>query len=153
MKLTSRARHAVRLVLEVSRLGDGTHPVQLSKVARASGISKGFLEQLAMSLRTHRLLRGVSGRNGGYLLTRPADEITVGDVITAIAGPLDLTECADDPSLCMSAEFCECRLVWLLLKTRINNVLNAYTIADLLDEEWTHSVRERIRVAEGALTV
>ena len=152
MKLTSRARHAVRLVLEISRLAEGQEPVQLSRVARVTGMSKAFLEQLAMGLRSHGLVRGVAGRKGGYRLTRPAAEITVGEVISAVVGPLDLTECTEDSSLCMSSEFCECRLVWQLLKVRINNALNAYTIADLQDREWLDSVRERIRLAGEVLS-
>ncbi len=145
MKLSSRARHAVRLVLEVSRLGGKNKPVQLSKISEVTGLSRKFLEQLAISLKSHALLRGVSGRNGGYVLAKPPEKITIGDVLVSAIGPIDLTICAEDPTVCMSSEFCECRLVWALLRDRINAVLNEYTIADLLNREWMDSLKQTLR--------
>ena len=67
MKLSSSARHAVRLVLEVARRG-GTHtPVPLSEIASVSGISTGFLEQLAIALKRHSLISGVTlARKAGW---------------------------------------------------------------------------------------
>jgi Rrf2 family protein len=145
MKLSSRAKHGVRLAIEVARRGSRDKPVSLSEVARVTGLSDKFLEQLALSLRSHSLIRGVSGRKGGYLLTRPAREITVGEVLRAVIGPIDITDCAEDPPICMSAEFCECRLLWVLLRDKLNNLLDAYTLADLISEDWVEFVRKEIR--------
>lgn len=144
MKLSSRARHAVRLMQEISRYGGVDNPVQLSEVARVTGLSKRFLEQLAMPLKSHSLLKGFCGRNGGYCLARPADEITIGDVMTALMGPITLAVCAADPTICMSSDFCSSRLVWALLQSRIDQVLNEYTIADLLDRDWLRSIRQEL---------
>ncbi len=140
MKISSRARHAVRLMLEVARLSDGKTPVQLSEVAKITGLSRRFLEQLAIALKSHSLLRGVCGRHGGYLLFRPSEEITIGNVLSAVAGPIQLSVCADDPTICMSSEFCSSRMVWALLQKRINQVLSDYTIADLLDSKWIRQI-------------
>ncbi len=145
MKLSSSARHAVRLVLEVARRGGTQTPVPLSEIASVSGISTGFLEQLAIALRRHSLISGVSGRNGGYVLNRPPDKITIGDVLRAVIGPIDLAVCTADDDICMSSEFCESRLVWVLLKHRIHQVLNLYTFADMLEKNWVESVREEIQ--------
>jgi Rrf2 family protein len=144
MKLSSRARHAVRLALEVARREDKGRPVQLSEVSRVTGLSNKFLEQLAMALKTHSILRGISGRKGGYLLARPAGEITIGQVLTAVIGPVDLTDCIEEPSICISAEFCECRLVWLLLRERINEILGEYTLADLTDKDWLRAIKVQL---------
>jgi len=145
MKLSSRARHAVRLALEVSRREGKGKPVQLSEISRVTGLSKKFLEQLALALRTHRIIKSVSGRKGGYLLARPAGEISIGDVLTAVLGPIDLTDCIADTSLCISAEFCECRLIWLVLRQRINELLAEYTLEDLLDKDWLHVMRQKLK--------
>jgi Rrf2 family protein len=144
MKLSSRARHGVRLALEVARRSGDDQPVQLSEVSRVTGLSKKFLEQLAMALKTHSILRGISGRKGGYLLSRPAGDITIGQVLTAVIGPIDLTDCIEQPKLCISAEFCECRLVWLLLRERINKVLDEYTLADLTDKDWLRAIQQEL---------
>ncbi len=135
MKLSSRARHAVRLMLEVSRLGDGETPVGLTEIAETTGMSKRFLEQLVITLKSHRLLRGVCGRHGGYLLARPPEEISIGNVLSAVIGPINLSACAEDSSLCMASEFCECRIIWVLLRERINNLLDEYSLADLLNND------------------
>jgi Rrf2 family cysteine metabolism transcriptional repressor len=148
MKLSSRARHAVRLMLEISRLGDGEKPVQLSEVAKTTGLSKRFLEQLAISMKSHSLVTSVCGRKGGYLLARPGDEITIGNVLTAVMGPINLAVCAEDASLCLASEFCECRMIWVLLRERINSVLNEYTLADLLDKDWLETVRAQLPLPE-----
>ena len=144
MKLSSRARHAVRLMLEIYRLGEGGRPVQLSEVAKTTGLSRRFLEQLAVSLKSHSLVTSVCGRKGGYLPARSGDEISIGDVLTAVMGPINLAVCAEDPSICLASEFCECRMIWVLLKERINGVLNEYTLADLLDKDWLETVHAQL---------
>lgn len=145
MKLTSRARHAVRLALEVSRRECDKRPIQLAEIARVTGLSQKFLEQLAIALKSHSLLRGVAGRHGGYLLARPANEITIGQVLTAVLGPIDLSVCTGDPSICINAEFCECRIMWALLRHRINKVLNEFTLADLEDKKLMSSMIDEIQ--------
>ncbi len=144
MKISSRARHAVRLMLEVARLSDGYTPVKLSDVASVTGLSRRFLEQLVIALKSHSLLRGVCGRYGGYLLARQSNEITIGDVFTAIVGPIQLAVCADDATVCMSSDFCSSRMIWALLQKRINAVLNEYTISDLLDARLMKSMQEEL---------
>jgi Rrf2 family protein len=144
MKLSSRVRHAVRLTLEVHRQAVDDKPVRLSDVSRVTNISRRFLEQLAMSLKSHSIIRGICGRNGGYILGRPANEITIGDIIRAVNGPIDLAVCTEDPNDCMAAEFCESRLVWLLLKQRVNNLLDEYTVADMLDKNFLNEMRAEL---------
>jgi Rrf2 family protein len=148
MKLSCRARYAVRLTLEVHRKGENGKPVGLSEVARVTNISRRFLEQLAMALKSHCILRGICGRNGGYVLGREADEITIGDVIRAVTGPIELASCNEEPSNCMAAEFCESRVIWMLLEQRVNDVLDEYSIADVLDRESLASIRELLHSQE-----
>ena len=131
MRLSTRARHAVRLTLEIYRQGESGSPVKLTQVAKVTNISRRFLEQLAMALKSHSIIRGICGRNGGYVLGRVATDITVGDVLRAVTGPIDLAKCTEEPNDCMAAEFCECRLVWQLLQYNINELLDRYTIADI----------------------
>jgi Rrf2 family protein len=135
-------------MLEISRLGTEGKPVQLSQVAKTTGLSRRFLEQLAIALKSHSLVTSVCGRKGGYLLARSNDEISIGDVLTAVMGPINLAACAEDSSLCLSSEFCECRMVWVLLRERINGVLNEYTLADLLDKDWLATMRAQLPAQE-----
>jgi Rrf2 family protein len=146
MKLSTRARYALRMMLDVARNGADGDPVSLTTVADRTDISRAYLEQVALGLRAARLLRGVSGRRGGYRLAAPPSEITVGQVLEASIGPICLVDCLEDAALCPRSEFCECRLVYGLINKRIADVLQAYTLADLLDPG---RVRELLGV-EGA---
>jgi Rrf2 family protein len=159
MRLSSRARYAVRLTLEVHRKGASGKPVGLSEVARVTNISRRYLEQLAMSLKSHCILRGICGRNGGYVLGRAAEDISIGDVLRAVTGPIELASCTEEPNDCMAAEFCETRVIWMLLEQGVNDVLDEYSIADVLDRESLASIRgllhpqERPRKKLGSITL
>ena len=135
--------------MEVHHLGEGGKPVRLADVAAVTNISKRFLEQLAIALKNHSILRGICGRNGGYVLGRAADEITIGDVLRAVIGPIELAVCTEEPTECMAAEFCQSRLVWLLIKQRINDVINEYTIADMSDRASLEAIRHALRMTNG----
>jgi len=136
MRLTTRARYALRMMLDLARHGGLEKPVSLAAVADRTDISRGYLEQLAMAMRNARLVRGVAGRYGGYRLTEPPERITVGQIVEAATGPVCVVDCIDDPASCPRAEDCECRLVYSLVNERIAEVLREYTLADLLDPSW-----------------
>ena len=138
MRLTTRARYALRLMLDVARNGGGERPVSLASVAERTEISRGYLEQLALALRNARLLRGVAGRYGGYRLSEPAESITVGAIVEAAIGPICVVDCVDDPVSCERAELCECRMVYSIINERIAEVLREYTLSDLLDPGWVN---------------
>jgi len=136
MRLTTRARYALRMMLDLARHGGLEKPVSLAAVADRTDISRCYLEQLAMAMRNARLVRGVAGRYGGYRLTEPPERITVGQIVEAATGPVCVVDCIDDPASCPRAEDCECRLVYSLVNERIAEVLREYTLADLLDPSW-----------------
>jgi Rrf2 family protein len=131
MKLSTRGRYALRMMLDIARSGGEERPVSLAAVAERTDISRGYLEQLAQALRNARLLKGISGRYGGYRLTRPVPEITLGQIIEAAIGPINVVDCVDDPTDCPRADLCECRVVYQLINDRIAGVLDEYTLADL----------------------
>ena len=81
MRLGTRARYALRMMLDVASNGGEEEPVGITAVARRTGLSRAYLEQLALALRVGRLLKGVSGRHGGYRLAAPASDITIGQII------------------------------------------------------------------------
>ncbi len=136
MRLTTRARYALRLMVDVARNGGEEKPVSLASVSERTGISRGYLEQLVLGLRNARLVRGVAGRYGGYRLAERPANITVGQIVEAAIGPIFLVDCIEDASTCVRAEFCECRVVYSLINERVAEVLREYTLADLLDPNW-----------------
>jgi len=136
VRLNTRARYALRMMLDIAKNGRDGRPVPLRDVAARTDISRGYLEQLALALRNARLLRGVQGRGGGFRLTRDPGAITLGEIIEAASGPISLVDCIETPDACLRSPYCECRLVYALIDRRIAEVLHGFTLADLLDPAW-----------------
>jgi Rrf2 family protein len=136
MRLSTRARYALRVMLDIARHGGRHRPVSLAQVALRTDLSHGYLEQLAMGLRRAHLLRGVAGRKGGYMLGGDPAEIRVGDVVEACIGELCLVDCVRQPSLCERASRCETRALYCLLNRQIEDTLRSLRLADLMDADW-----------------
>ena len=150
MRLTTRARYALRMMLDIARNSGSDAPVALASVAERTDLSQGYLEQVATALRNARLLRTTSGRFGGYRLALPAEEITIGQVLDAVIGPVCLVDCIEDPSACPRSDGCECRVVYRLINRGIADVLQAYTLADLLDPSWVRDHADTAGLSTGA---
>ena len=136
MRISTRGRYALRMMLDIAKHGASDSPVSLSTVSDRTGISHGYLEQLAPALRAARLVKSVAGRHGGYRLASPASEISIGRIIEASIGPVCVVDCVEEPESCLRADFCECRIVYALINQRIAQVLEDFTLADLLDPSW-----------------
>jgi Rrf2 family protein len=136
------------MMLDVARHGGLESPVSLASVSERTGISHGYLEQVALALRSARLVRGVAGRHGGYKLSSPPNEITIRQIIEATIGPVCVVDCIDEPEACTRADYCECRVVYALINLRIAEVLEEFTLADLADPSW---MRERGQAVNSQL--
>lgn len=144
MKLSTRARYALRLMVDLAINGTEQEALSLATIAGRTGLSRGYLEQLALTLRNARLVRSSAGRKGGYRLARPPSEITLGQIVEASIGPICVVDCVDSPESCMRTDYCECRLVYALINKKIAEVLHAYTLGDLTDPSWINSVQDQI---------
>ena len=144
MKLSTRARYALRMMLQLARKGPGQTVVSLAVIAETTGISRRYLEQLAMDLRGASLIRGKSGRRGGYELAKPASAIRLGEIVEAAIGPINIVDCILEPEICIKGEFCECRTIYRLINQRITEVLNEFSLADLASERWLESLRRQL---------
>jgi len=144
MKISTRGRYALRMMLDVSRHGGLDSPVSLASVSDRTGISHGYLEQVALALRSARLVRGVAGRHGGYKLASPPEKITIREIIEATIGPVCVVDCIDEPEACPRADYCECRVVYALINLRIGEVLEEFTLADLADPSWMKKTGEAV---------
>lgn len=144
MKLSKRARYALRMMLVFARQAEGDSRTSLAEVARQTDISRRYMEQLAIALKNATLIEGITGKGGGYRLTRPAEQIAIAEVIEAVIGPIRIVECLDRPDLCTRSYDCECRMLYEAMNKRIAEVLYEYTLADLADENWAKQISEKI---------
>ena len=93
MMLTTKARYAVMAVFDIAVNSEEGTPIKLSTVARGQNISVRFLEQIFNKLKASGLVRSVRGPGGGYMLAKPASEITVDDIIDAVDENIEMTRC------------------------------------------------------------
>lgn len=139
LKIPLKVHHAVLLV---SRLGasyaDRT-PVSLAVVAEETGLSQGFLEEIAGGLRRANIIEGKRGGKGGYRLCHAPADITVQDVIEAIEGPTSMVDCLDEQVGCVLANACTNRTVWDRVQSRVLATLRDTTIADVIGRGKKHS--------------
>jgi len=143
MKFSTRARYGLRMMIELTRLLDKEPVVHLGRVAKITGLSENYLAQLAISLKNSGLLRGIPGKKGGYQLSRPADEIKVGEIIQALSGTLTITDCVEHPEICHNSGGCEARAIWALVSISVMDTLNEYSLEDLLNKNWLQKIREQ----------
>ena len=143
MKLSTRARYALRSMIAISRLGDGSAPVSLQEVAGLTHISRRYLDLLFIALRNAALLKSTAGRRGGYQLAKPAKDIRVGEIVEASIGRINIVECVGHPDDCFLSDTCECRLLYSLVNHRIRDVFFDYSLADLTDKAWVAEMRSR----------
>lgn len=145
MKIRTRARYSLRFMIALGKLSSQGEPVGLGSISHHSGISRRYLDHLVVPLKNASLIRGRSGRAGGYVLARTADEIKLGDIIEAAIGPIAITDCAVQPELCMFSAYCSCRDLWTLINRRITSVLDEFTLADMLSESWPGKVQAELQ--------
>ena len=149
MKLSTRPRYAIRLMLDISRYSKQGEPVHLREIATRNNLSKGYLEQLVVSLKNAQLIRSFSGRGGGYLLVRPPEQITILEIVEATIGRINIVDCVSHPEECMNADYCECRTLWDILNNKITDVLAGYSLSDLLKRGGILEVTNELKKAEA----
>jgi Rrf2 family protein len=111
-------------------------PLALRVIAERQGISESYLEQVYTGLRKAGLVRASRGAQGGYELSQPAVEITVGQILRALEGPIIPVHCVGDngkASYCERERICITRSFWEELRDKINEYLDSVTLQDLAE--------------------
>lgn len=140
MKLSTKGRYAVTAMMDLA-IHDRYGPVTLAEISQCQGISLSYLEQLFAKLRRSGLVEGVRGPGGGYRLARPASEVTVADIITAVDERVDATRCAGKEN-CQEGRRCLTHELWTDLSEQIFQFLEGITLAQFVERP---SVREIVK--------
>ena len=133
MRLTTKGRFAVTAMIDLAMRG-GERPVTLADISRRQGISLSYLEQLFGKLRRQALVRSTRGPGGGYALARPADEISVADVILAVDEPIDATQCGGMEN-CRDEHKCLTHDLWTALNSHIFDYLRQVRLSSLVRQQ------------------
>jgi Rrf2 family protein len=128
VRISAKADYAVRAACELVG-SDG--PVKGDHIAESQGIPLKFLENILIEMRHAGLVRSQRGRDGGYWLARPADEITIADVVRSVEGPLANVrgEAPEDVHYSGPAEALE--HVWIAVRANLRAVVENVTVADV----------------------
>jgi len=139
MIFTTKAEYGVRLLVQLG-LGGGRQPLSLKAIAEAESLPLAYLERIAALLKKAGIVEATRGAHGGYLLARPAAEITMDEVVLALEGHIAPMDCfvddRDGRVLCShheDAQLCATKLLWTRVQMGVITSLQRTTLAELVD--------------------
>lgn len=130
MKVGTKGRYGLTLMLHLAKKYSEARYISLKSIAQDNHLSDHYLEQLVGPLRNDGLVVSIRGAHGGYKLAKPANEITVGQIIRLLEGPIEVvTQVENEPI--------EQQILWQRMTQAIKEVLDCTTLQDLIDEQHT----------------
>jgi Rrf2 family cysteine metabolism transcriptional repressor len=135
MKLSTKGKYGVRAVFEVAR-HYGKGPISIKEIGDRQGISFSYLEQILHKLGKAGLIESVRGPAGGYLLARKPSELTIGDIVRVLEGPIALSHCLEpgESGECYQTDDCVARMAWAKVGAKIEEALDSISFDDLLQQ-------------------
>ena len=135
MKLSTRAIYGLRALIDLG-LHSENESVSIQSIATRQGISVGYLEQLMALLKKAGFVQSSRGACGGYRLGRPAQEISVGDILRVLEGGLEAVACPgnEGEGLCRGADICVAKYVWKRINDGITQAVDHMILSELIEE-------------------
>jgi Rrf2 family protein len=140
MRLSARVDYALRAVAELASSTSG--PLTADRISRSQDLPTKFLESILLRLRRGGIVHAQRGPEGGYWLARPANEISLADVIRAIDGPLANVRGQRPEDLGYSGVAAPLREVWIALRASEREILELVTVADVATGKLPDRVRD-----------
>lgn len=131
MLISTKGRYGLRLILDIAKEGK-ERPVPVKEISKRQDISEKYLEQIIIQLSKACLLSSVRGAQGGYVLAKPAEEITAGEVLRAAEGSIAPVECCDVG--CERSGGCLTFGLYKRIQEAVNSVVDTTSLADMLSE-------------------
>ena len=132
MMISTKGRYALSTLIDIAKNQDENAPVSIKEMAERQGISLKYLEQIISLMVKGKLLKSVRGAKGGYLLSRDAKEILVGEILDAAEGTLAPVDCVRDGANCEKSASCPTFPPYKEIEDAIYSVVNRYTLRDLV---------------------
>ena len=133
MKLSTKGRYGLKAMFQLA-IYHGQGPIPLKQIAEEQSLSESYLEQLFSTLRKDGLLDSVRGAQGGYLLSKAPNKITVGNILRSLEGDLSPSDCVGGEE-CEKEYNCVNKTVWEKIKNSIDAVVDSITLQDMIDDE------------------
>ena len=148
MRISAKADYAVRAVAELASPVD-EKPIKAERIATAQGIPLNFLENILGELRHAGVVRSHRGAEGGFRLAKPADQVTVADVIRAVEGPLASVRGGPPEDASYDGAAASLPRVWIAVRANLRRVMEEVTIADIASSHLPPAV-EKLTEDPGA---
>jgi Rrf2 family protein len=133
MRISTKGSYAIEAMLAIA-LSSADRSVSIREISERTGISDKYLEQIFLLLKEAGLLVGTRGVGGGYILSRPAEEINIGQILRATETSFSPVPCVSDPDTCDRLEHCASRVVWTGLDQTIAARVDPLTLRMLADD-------------------
>ncbi len=135
MKMSTKGRYGLRALIDLAQFEEGA-PVSITAIASRQGISERYLEQLMSKLKKAGIVTSVRGASGGYILAKDAAEVSVGDVLRALEGTLEIVDCSGIQSSdgCQSACNCVSKSVWKKINDSVTQAVDDIMLDQLVEE-------------------
>lgn len=134
MKLSTKGRYGLRAVLDIAMHDEAS---SVSSIATRQFISESYLEKLISMLKKAGIVNSLRGAQGGYVLAKPADKISVGEVLRALEGDLNPVDCSvlnGSDKVCEGVETCVTKFVWKRISDSINAAVDSLMISELAED-------------------
>ena len=132
MGVSAKADYAVRAAAELAAAQEEEAPVKGERLADAQDIPLQFLEHILLELKHHGIVRARRGAKGGYWLARPADEVSVADIVRAVEGPIAHVQSSPPESIEYRGNARHLQEVWIAVRASLRQVVEQVTLADLV---------------------
>ncbi len=135
MMISTKGRYALSTLIDIAQNYDGVTPVSIKEISERQGISIKYLEQIISLMVKGGFLKSIRGAKGGYLFTRPTDEIKIGEILDAAEGSLAPVECVSGSASCSKSANCLKFPLYKKIDEAIYEVVNKYTLYDLVNDK------------------
>jgi Rrf2 family protein len=140
MRVSAKADYAVRAAAELAAAEEG--PIKGERLAEAQDIPLQFLEHILLELKHHGIVRARRGAKGGYWLAKPADEVTVAEIVRAVEGPIAHVQSTPPEDIEYRGNSEHLQEVWIAVRASLRSVLEEVTLADLVSGNLPASVKD-----------
>jgi Rrf2 family transcriptional regulator, cysteine metabolism repressor len=144
MKISTKTRYGTRALVDLAINQKGHSPVPIKSIAERQGISNTYLEHIVAPLISGGIVTSIRGSRGGVVLARPAQDISLKEVMELLEGPSNLVECLVGSKTCPRSSLCATQDLWNDIGQAIEGVLKSTSLRDLAEKQKNKSRTENM---------
>jgi len=136
VKLSTKGRYGLRAMIDLA-IHSKENQVSIKSISERQEISENYLERIIALLKKAGYVKSTRGAQGGYMLTKKPDQISVGNILRALEGDLNPVDCSliNDDKVCSESSLCVTKFVWKRISDSINDVVDNISLQDLVNEQ------------------